>query len=117
MNQMREIDAKQGFNSHKKRHIVWMLEKFVSNNKKKANIDLQHKSEYLAGQVDFAANLCHQIDNTKTFRTPLPANKIIHLWYCLGCGDLDDDEVTNDKRCSLCGESLLRKAKYNGGRF
>ena len=107
MNQMREIDAKQGFNSHKKRHIVWMLEKFVLDNNKKALLDLQHKSEYLAGHVSFAMDLYNKLNNPQTFRTPLPADKIVSSWYCLRCGDLDANEVTSDERCSLCGESLI----------
>jgi len=69
-------------------------------------MDLQHKSEYLAGHVSFAQGLLRQLEQEQTFRTPLPNNKIIYQWYCLNCGSLDAEEVTYDECCSLCENKL-----------
>jgi rubrerythrin len=106
MHQSREIALRQGFDPSKDRHLIWMLRKFVSDNKRQSLIDLQHKSEFLAGHVSFAENLLNQLENTRTFTTPLPNNITSTLWYCLNCGDLDPEEVTNDEHCALCGNKL-----------
>jgi len=106
MNQGREIDIRRGFDSSKESHLIWRLRTFISDNKKKSLLDLQNKSEFLAGQVGFAEELLNRIDNTKTYRTPLPADKIVTYWYCINCGALDAEEVTYNECCTLCGNHL-----------
>lgn len=128
-NQSMEIAVKNGFRPGKDIYLLWglkeslkdMKEDIKYHEKKKQEYRKQKKYRLALDREIYIDKICHtyfEIENLLNLFTigkdvagriySGKAKKFIDQphWFCIRCGFLEPEEVTNDEKCEKCGGNL-----------
>jgi len=102
MHQAIEIDMLYGFSRSEGPHLVWMLERIISLQRKKSQTCSLSDKFLALGKKDLAEGLLIML----THKTTSSGKGYARQWYCPRCGYLNPEEVSFTEKCTICGYSL-----------
>ena len=111
MNQVMEIDIKNGFRPGKDIHLIWSLQYRLESLEKDIKHHRRKREEYTSKELHVLAH-DREVTIDKIYDVYCEVQRWLRLlqgtdWYCCRCGGLEPGEVTNDEKCSNCGERIL----------
>jgi rubrerythrin len=93
MHQARELDIKTGHDSSKELNLVFHLRQVRERHHHEAHINATKGDNYMLGMETVLDQLLAKLEHRNG-------------WYCVRCGHLDAEEVTNNEQCAVCGAKL-----------